>query len=345
MDDIDPIVKKIQKINLATYSVFKTLCEENHLHFFAISGTALGVELWNGFIPWDDDMDIAMPIQDFEKFRKTIAKKLPEPYAFIELPELGGKFFNKNTTLIEAPYAFSPDHYYGVFLDIVPLIGLPDEANERAGFSSEIKRYIVEASANSRAPELSPFTGQTTQKIKKWRQEIITKYPFGTTQYCTDLSCIKCPAYLTRGFMDPKEAKFENTTIPISSAQSQDLATAYGKIVKHVPRAERQLVHHNFYALCDLDKPCKEYSDSFSKQKTDKWLKDLSYKNHLFGISSAREAGLYKNYCLELETKIKQYQNDVAALRGSSSYKLGNRILKPFSKAKDLVKNLTSRSK
>ena len=345
MGDINPITKKIQAINLETYSVFADLCQKHNLRYFAISGTALGVELWDGFIPWDDDMDIAMPIDDFEKFRKTVVKKLPEPYAFIEIPELGGKLYNKNTTLIEAPYAFSPSHYYGVFIDIVPLIGLPDDSIKRAEFSSDMKRYIVEASAHDRAPELHVFTGQTTQKIKSWRQKLITKYPFGTTKYCTDFSCIKCPTYLTEGFLTPTVAKFENTTIPISSTQSQDLITAYGKIIKNVPKAERQLVHHNFYAFCDLNTPCQKYIDSFMKQKTDKWLKEISYKDHLFGISSAREAGLYKNYCLELESKIKQYQDDIDALRNSSSYKLGDRIIKPFNKTKNLVKKLISNSR
>ena len=138
MDKTSVLTQKIQKINLETYKAFAKLCEKHQLRYFAISGTALGVHFWDGFIPWDDDMDIAMPIEDFEKFRKTFYKELPKPYGFIELPELGGKIYNSNTTLIEAPYAFLPSQYYGVFIDIVPLIGLPDDPKERKDFALRV---------------------------------------------------------------------------------------------------------------------------------------------------------------------------------------------------------------
>ena len=90
MDKKDPTTQRIQKINLDTYKVFSKLCKKNNLKYFAVSGTSIGVHFWQGFIPWDDDMDIGMPIEDFEIFRKTIYKQLPKDYGFIELPELGG---------------------------------------------------------------------------------------------------------------------------------------------------------------------------------------------------------------------------------------------------------------
>lgn len=336
MDNIDPTTKKIQKINLKTYKVFAEFCKKNKLKHFAISGTAIGAELWQGFIPWDDDMDIAMPIQDFEKLRKDLYKKLPSPYRFIELPELGGKIFNENTTLIEAPYTATPSHYYGVFIDIVPLVGIPDNQDERSSFILEIKRYIAEASATDRAPELKNFTGQNIKHINSWRQNLISKYPFGTTEYCTDLSCSKCPLYITRGFLKPSQSKFEDTTIPTSSHQSEDLFSAYGQLVKHVPAAERQLTHHNFYALCDLDKSYKEYAKKFDSQ-IPAWYKELSRKCQTFGISSAREAALYKNLCDELEKQIQNIQSNVKELRNSHSFRLGNFLLKPLSKIKTFI--------
>ncbi|MDO4398736.1 MAG: LicD family protein [Candidatus Saccharibacteria bacterium] len=344
MEKADPVTKKIQKINLKTYKVFAELCKRHNLRYFAISGTAIGVHFWNGFIPWDDDMDIAMPIKDFEKFRDSIHKELPESYGFIELPELGGKIYNKNTTLIESPYAFLPDHYYGVFLDIVPLIGLPDDPKERKIFSSKIRHYIIEATAVDRAPELKTFTGQTIQTIKKTRQYLTTAYPFGTTKYCTDFSCIKCPCYITKGFLNPKIASFEDTKIPISSYQNHDLKIAYKQLVKDVPKKERQLVHHNFYAFCDINNPCIEYKKSYSKNKAPNWLKEISYKNHLFGMSSAREANLYKIRCQELEEQIKterqRHETEIRTIRSSNSYKIGNYIIRPLSKMKFLSKKV-----
>ena len=343
MEKANSTTKRIQKINLETYKVFANFCEKYGLRYFAISGTAVGVHFWKGFIPWDDDMDIAMPIEDFEKFRKNLYKKLPEPYGFIELPELGGKIYNKNTTLVEAPYAFSPSHYYGVFIDIVPLIGLPDNPKERKLFSYRIRRYIIEAATVDRAPELEPFTGQNTKTIAKERQEIISAYPFGTTKYCTDFSCIKCPYYITDGFLNPINAKFEDTTIPISSQQTHDLQVAYRHLTKDVPKGERQLVHHNFYALCDLDTPCSKYQKAFLEKKEPQWFKEISYKDHLFGISSAREAGLYKNLYQELEKRLEDerqlHKTDIEIIKSSKSFRLGNMLIKPLHKIKSLFKH------
>ena len=336
MDNIDPITKEIQQINLKTYKTFAKICDENNLRYFAVSGTAIGVHFWQGFIPWDDDMDIAMPFEDFEKFRKSICKQLPKEYSFIEFPELGGKIYNKNTTLIEAPYAYLPDHYYGAFIDIVPLIGLPDNFKERANFISQIKRYIVEAGAVDRAPELAIFTGQTVQTIKKTRKELANAFPFGTTKYCTDFSCIKCPTYLTSGFLQPKSMKFEDTTIPTTSELSHDLNIAYDNLTKNIPANERQLLHHDFYAFCNLENPCQKYAKEYQKIKLPDWFKEISYKDHLFGISSAREAGLYKNRCKELESSLDQAYTEIELLRSSASYKIGNTIIKPFSKLKSI---------
>ena len=338
MEKIDPITKRIQRINLETYKHFSKLCKDNDLRYFAISGTSIGVHFWNGFIPWDDDMDIAMPFEDFEKFRKIFYKQLPKDYAFIELPELGGKIYNKHTTLIEAPYAFLPNHYYGAFIDIVPLIGLPNNEAEREKFVSDVKRYIIEAGTINKAPELSTFTGQTPQKIQRLRRLLTTQYPFGTTKYCTDFSCIKCPLYLTEGFLKPAESPFEDTVIPISSKQEHDLKAAYGTLVKNIPPSERQLVHHNFYAYCNLNTPCAKYTKAYLDIKTPTWFKDITYKDHLFGISSAREAGLYKILCRSLEEQLAKekqaHLDEVNVIRTSASYRLGNRLLKPISKLK-----------
>lgn len=328
----DCITKKIQKIDLETYRVFSRLCQECNLRHYAISGTALGQSLWQGFIPWDDDMDIAMPVEDFERFRTKLYKKLPKEYAFVELPWLGGKIYDVRTTLIEAPYTSCPEKFIGVFLDIVPLIGVPDDEREREEFVEEVKRYYVEAMAIERAPEMGLFSGLSATEIEKWRKKLTTRCPFGTTKYCIDLSNLKGSLYLTEGFLNYEMGQFEDLKIPISKNQDEDLKVAYGNIMKHVPESERRLDHHEFYNVCDLKKSCISYREAY--KKVPEWFRKAAYKNHLFESAAMREALLYKIYCKKLEGEVRELKDDVRKLRSSKSYRLGNALLKPLAKLK-----------
>ena len=63
-------MKKIWAINLELMSVFKKVCQKHNLKFFMGFGTLLGAFRHQGFIPWDDDVDIIMPRSDFEKLKE-----------------------------------------------------------------------------------------------------------------------------------------------------------------------------------------------------------------------------------------------------------------------------------
>ena len=70
-------LKKIQKIELDMLKVFHSICIENKLRYYAVGGTLLGAVRHKGFIPWDDDIDLAMPRTDFEKFIEIAHEVLP----------------------------------------------------------------------------------------------------------------------------------------------------------------------------------------------------------------------------------------------------------------------------
>lgn len=64
----DQQIQQVQQRVLDIYKVFKALCEKHDLQFFSSGGTSIGAVLYNGFIPWDDDIDINMPREDYDKF-------------------------------------------------------------------------------------------------------------------------------------------------------------------------------------------------------------------------------------------------------------------------------------
>ena len=81
--EIDDDIKKLQLIEIEMLDEFVRICENNHLTYYLYYGTLLGAIRHQGFIPWDDDLDVVMPIDDYEKFKKIAPEQINhEKYYF-----------------------------------------------------------------------------------------------------------------------------------------------------------------------------------------------------------------------------------------------------------------------
>ncbi len=125
-------IKKIQRIELESLKVFSAVCEKLNIKFFLYGGSLLGAVKYNGFVPWDDDLDVALLREDYEKLIKLGPFLLPEKYE-LQHPSINKytpypyiKFRRTDTEMVEyINHKVKINH--GVYFDIYPIDNVPDD--------------------------------------------------------------------------------------------------------------------------------------------------------------------------------------------------------------------------
>jgi len=122
-----PNLRKLQMVEVEMLDEIVRLCDKHNLTYFLVGGTCLGAIRHKGFIPWDDDIDIGMPREDYEKFIDIAIKEINDKY-FIQcsktdplhyLPYL--KIRKNNTTFVNLNENIQTESHLGFFIDIFPM--------------------------------------------------------------------------------------------------------------------------------------------------------------------------------------------------------------------------------
>lgn len=127
----DNELQKLHDAELDILKCFVDICEKNGLQYYIIGGTLLGAVRHGGFIPWDDDIDIAMPRKDYDKLLQLLADNLQEPFSYLHYSidkkyrEYSLKIINKNIVCYEDKVDIEKSKT-NLWIDILPLDGVPD---------------------------------------------------------------------------------------------------------------------------------------------------------------------------------------------------------------------------
>lgn len=328
---------EIQEKLLGIYKEFKAVCDANGLRYYADGGTRLGAIRHKGFIPWDDDMDIAMPIKDYNKFLKIASDILPTNIEIADGMKLKNVDFSftrladNTTTFIHWEDLPFTDQYRGVCIDIFPYIGVDStDVNTRVNkrldlISDELTNKKIYDSGN-----------RPLADIKKEREELFNTYDIDTAKYVRSaaVSMWKYRAIFERkGFLEAINMPFEDTEIPVSIDYHNELTTQYGDYMKFPPVSQR--VSHHF-GFVDLDTPREVYKKEASQLFTSKVI---AY-THQLQISVYRlEQQLIKNdehnaeelkhkdyYISEAERKYAEVKEELSIIHRSRSWKILSRL-------------------
>lgn len=116
-------LRQIQQKCLEIFDIVRKICDDNQIKYSLCGGSVVGAHLYKGFLPWDDDIDIMMTRENYNKFLTIADKSLPKGFVLMNYqkgndPQKSkinfSKVVNENTTLIE-----NSGNILGIFIDII----------------------------------------------------------------------------------------------------------------------------------------------------------------------------------------------------------------------------------
>lgn len=141
-------MKKAWAIEMELLEVFMQVCEKHGLRYFVDAGTLIGAVRHQGFIPWDDDVDVVMPREDYDKLFEVAREEFKHPY-FFQTALTEDKFYRTHAQLRHSlstgfiPYDRDKDINKGIFLDIFVMDGVADQPFLRWLHKNEIRVHEI----------------------------------------------------------------------------------------------------------------------------------------------------------------------------------------------------------
>lgn len=166
-------LKILQEIELENLKKIIEICESNNLRYFLIGGSLIGVLRHNGFIPWDDDVDIGLPRPDYNKFVKVAKSYLSEKMD-IKTMTSDPNYKCYFTRLINNRKKIYWDHgqytaIIGVWTDVFPIDGLPDGSLRR-------KLHVFNVNIHKALYKFTQIEYLTTNKKRPFYESILIKF-------------------------------------------------------------------------------------------------------------------------------------------------------------------------
>lgn len=263
-------IQETQAISLEILKKITDVCEQINARYYLIYGTLIGAVRHQGFIPWDDDVDIMMPRPDYERLLKYLEEHIEE-YKYL-------KIFNP-TTSKEYPYMItriSDDRYriemeneanygMGVFVYIYPFDGLGDTEKEAYRFGMKGDRLSSLCYQATRKRCAIETTTSKFRKVIKFPVYIFAKIcgknvfqnrleKLANVKSYDESEYVGCVIWLSGGIKDMyKREWFDESEMHDFGKYQFRIPKNYDKILKHIygdymqlPPEEERVGHHAY---------------------------------------------------------------------------------------------------
>ena len=265
MELIEITLEEQKKRMVNMLGILHEICRKHNIKYFLWGGTLIGAIRHNGFIPWDDDIDVAMPRKDYEKFVEIY--KLEYSHDVIQLINIDinkeyylpySKLIDTSTILIEE--VENPIEI-GVYLDVFPLDNLSDDYEEAKSFLHKIGNYSSILSKKNIGPNAGRnYWRKAILRLMKLVLKIISRKNLIKK---IDLMCRKnesddlkkyignavCNIYGEGDIMESKWLEksiivpFENIEACVPAEYDAILRNTYGDYMQ-LPPEEKRVTHH-----------------------------------------------------------------------------------------------------
>ena len=274
--DNEKILDELKKTEIDLLKLFIDTCKKLNLHYYVVGGTLLGAVRHKGFIPWDDDIDVAMMRHDYDIWVNEAPKLITDSKYFIQThmtdkfyPANFAKLRNSETTFIETSLR-KLDINHGVFIDVFPLDYYPEKPLKRLIFKINQVRYSSKI-----------FDAYDLEAINYSKRKAIFRRLIGLTVTGSPFSSVIKRERLYRStnsshlvanlsgawgdkeimpisiYGEGTQLKFEDIIVSAPSQYKKLLTNVYGDYMQ-LPPVEKRISHH-YTEVIDLHKTYKHY--------------------------------------------------------------------------------------
>lgn len=240
-------LEEIQSLEKNMLSFMDEICRKHQLRYWVCGGTLLGTIRHKGFIPWDDDADIFLPWKDYQKLMEIFEET--ERYSMVGMGVSGGsdycdvfaKIVDKRT-ICDKP-AGTVQKISPLGLDIFPLIGMPEEDDERHLFFVRYRELCRSIWQDFYA------TNGDLNTFPRWfdrQKAFLEQYDFDISKYVgvlgTDYGERDCT--LRDVYQTTLRMKFEDITVNVPGGYQEYLTNLYGNW-NQLPDESKRKPHNN----------------------------------------------------------------------------------------------------